>query len=224
MATCQRKSIALRLALAVIVCPAAAFALTLGQTDTFQDGSSQGWQTGAGSIPNIATGGPGGAGDRYIQYSSTGTGGANSRLIIFNSAQWLGDYIGAGITRVEMDLNNFSAPALSIRLAFFLDPGTGYVSTTPFALAGSSGWQHAGFDLVAGNFTAIGSPGDFATLLSDFNGQLRILHSGSPALLGDTIAATVGFDNIQAVPEPGALALTGVALLLLVGCCRRLRC
>lgn len=209
-----RGVLALCLALACWLWRGETRAVSLGQVDTFQDGTAQGWQTGLGPVANIATGGPAGAGDRYAQYTSSGSAGANSRMVIFNAAQWLGDYGGSGVTRVEMDLNNFSAPTLSIRLAFFLDAFTGYVSSAPFTLAGNSGWQHAGFDLVPGNFTAIGSPGDFPTLLSNFNGQLRILSAASPSLMGDTVAATVGYDNIQAVPEPGTLTLVvGAALL-----------
>ena len=50
-------------------------AVTLGQQDTFSDGSTQGWSEGLVSPnppTNIATGGPAGAGDRYLQNISSG--------------------------------------------------------------------------------------------------------------------------------------------------------
>jgi hypothetical protein len=209
------------LALVFLAAPFAARALTLGQVDDFQDGTAQNWQTGIQLVGNIASGGPNGSGDRYIQYTSSGGGGVGSRMVIFNTSQWLGDYNSAGITGIEMDLDNFSSQPLSMRIAFFLNSFTGYVSTTPVPLAAGSGWQHVIFSLSAVNFTAIGSPGDFNTLLSNFNGQLRLLDSFAPSMQGDVIAATLGADNIQAIPEPTALALVGASLVALV-CCGRL--
>ena len=195
-------------------------AVTVGQLDDFQDGSSDNWRTGSIFINNIANGGPAGAGDRYIQYSSAGGFGTDSRMVILNDSQWLGTY-SAGVTGIAMDLNNLGAQSLSIRLAFFVDSSDGYVSTTPFSLAAGSGWQHAKFNLNPTDFTVVGSPGDFNTLLSDFQGQLRILSSSSASLRGDAIAATLGVDNVQAIPEPGVLvlmALGGILLLILHPC------
>lgn len=140
-------------------------------------------------------------------------------MIILNDSQWLGDYIGTGITGIAMALNNFSPQSLSMRIAFFQDPSTGYVTTTPFSLAANSGWQHTTFSLTAANFTAIGSPGDFNTLLSNFSGQRRILSSSAPSLLGDPVAATLGVDNVQAIPEPSTFVMVNIGLLLMF--CRR---
>ncbi len=207
------------LAVLLVATPLATNALTLGQIDDFQDATSQNWQFGLGLVGNVANGGPSGTGDRYIQYTSSGGFGAGSRMVVFNSSQWLGDYNSAGITSIAMDLNDLSLQPLSMRLAFFLNSGTGYVSTTPFSLAANSGWQHTTFSLSAANFTAIGSPGDFSTFLSSFNGQLRILSSVSLSLLGDPVAATLGIDNVQAIPEPSTLVMVmlgiglGIALL-----------
>jgi GNAT superfamily N-acetyltransferase len=49
--------------------------------------------------------------------------------------------------------------------------------------------------------------------LTNFTGQLRILDSSSPAVEGDPIAAVLGVDNVQAVPEPSTFVLVGTALL-----------
>ena len=203
-----------------IAMPLTSHALTLGQIDDFQDGTAQSWQTGAGPVANVANGGPAGTGDHFMQTVSTGGFSSDSRLTVFNTSQWQGDYIDAGITTITMDLNNFSSQPLSMRLTFFVDSSDGYSSTTPFSLAANSGWQHATFSLNAAAFTALGAPGDFNTLLSDFTGQLRLLDSSIPSLRGDSLAATLGADNIQAVPEPSAIVMVGIgtaigALMLL---------
>jgi hypothetical protein len=209
--------------LGILVIPLTASALTLGQIDDFQDDTSQNWGIGVGPVTNIVNGGPTGAGDHYIQATSLGGSGAQSRMVILNSSQWLGDYVDAGITGIAMDFNNFSSQQLSMRLAFFVNSSTGYVSTTPFSLAANSGWEHTSFSLNSADFTAVGSPGDFNTLLSNFNGQLRILSSTSPSLRGDSIAATLGIDNVQAIPEPGTFVMVGVGILALVGLCQQQR-
>src|ERR1043166_2795645 len=217
-ATWDRPGRLLWLALLCLVAPFTVRALTLGQVDDFQDGSSQNWQTGVGPINNVANGGPTGAGDHYVQYTSTGTGGADSRMVIFNIAQWQGNYSGAEITGIAMDLNNFSQQPLSMRIAFFVNQSAGYGATMPFSLAANSGWQHTTFPLAASNFTAIGSPGSFSTLLSNFTGQFRILSSGAPSLQGDVITDTLGIDNIQAIPEPSTLVMVVAAFVMLGSC------
>jgi PEP-CTERM motif len=197
--------------------PFTASAVTLGQIDDFQDGTTDGWTTGHVTPANISNGGPAGAGDRYLQPTSSGGFGADSKLVIFNASQWLGNYSGAGITSVGMDLANFGAQALSMRLAFFLGPAVGYAATAPFSLPADSAWHHAFFVLNAANFTAVNSPSvSFDNMLTNFTGQLRILDSSSPSVQGDPIAATLGVDNVQAVPEPSSCVLVGVALLALL--------
>src|SRR5688572_20409255 len=48
---------------------APALGITGGQVDDFQDGTTQGW-SGMSAPTNVATGGPDGTGDRYLQISS----------------------------------------------------------------------------------------------------------------------------------------------------------
>src|SRR5258706_2983860 len=91
----------------LVAMPLTTQAVTLGQIDDFQDGSAQNWQTGVGPVANVANGGPAGIGDHYMQTVSTGRFGSDSRLTVFNTSQWQGDYIDAGITTLTMDLNNF---------------------------------------------------------------------------------------------------------------------
>jgi hypothetical protein len=199
--------------------PLAAKALSSGQFDDFQDGTTQGWGVGGGTQPsNIPGNGPAGATDRYLQYTSRGGGGSDSRLIIFNQSQWQGSYTNAGITGISLELKNSGPTTLSMRLAFFLNRTTGFSATTPFSLPADGNWHQASFALTSANFTTIGSPGTFNSLLGNFTGQLRILDSASPALEGDAIASTIGVDDIQAVPEPNAVNLVGLAVLTLMGC------
>lgn len=217
----HKSTVLLCLALIPVAGPFAAYGLTLGQIDDFQDGTTDGWTTGHSTPANIATGGPAGAGDRYMQVVSSGGFGTDSRLVVFNNSQWLGDYISAGITSVEMYLANFGTQTLSMRLAFFESSGVGYSATTAFSLPADSSWHHVVFPLDDADFTAVGFPSSsFGDLLANFTGQLRILDSASPAVNGDPIAATVGVDNILAVPEPSTFALVGTALLMAF-CCRR---
>jgi hypothetical protein len=206
----------LYVSLVFVVAALPARALTLGQIDTFQDGTTDGWGVGGGTQPsNIATGGPAGPGDQYLQVTSKGGGGPDAKLVVFNTSKWLGNYSGAGVTGIGMDLANFGTQSLSIRLAFFISKPVGYSTTSAFSLPADSNWHHAFFPLSAASFTAIGSPAtSFDNLLTNFTGQLRILDSASPAVEGDSIAAVLGVDNVQAVPEPAAFVLVGAALLV----------
>ena len=100
--------------------PQTAVAIVVGQTDTFENGTTQGWISGAVNPHppvNIATGGPQGAGDHFLKVTSSGGFGAGSKLVTFNTTQWIGNYTTAGIVAIGMDLNNLGNTDLVIRLA-----------------------------------------------------------------------------------------------------------
>jgi hypothetical protein len=89
-------------------------AATIGQVDTFQDGTTMGWFV-PGMSPNppanSPTGGPGGIGDAYLALSSNGGMGPGGRLAVLNDSQWAGDYLAAGIVMISMDVQNFGSRA-----------------------------------------------------------------------------------------------------------------
>jgi hypothetical protein len=202
----------------------------VGQVDTFEDGTTQGWQINllgfgvppAGAMPsNQATGGPAGVNDNYLQLASVGGSGAGSRLAAINTSQWAGDYLAANITSIQMHLNNLGATDLSLRL-MFADPIGGSptnlaYSTNAIFLPGGSGWTQVSFPIAPANLTAgLGSINAALANVTDF----RLYHSptanypnpGSPV---PAIVATLGVDNIRAVPEPSLLALGFTCLPLI---------
>ena len=150
--------------LALLLSARPAHAITAGQIDTFQDGTTGDWTNGglAPPIENISGGGPAGAGDRYIQVTADGSG-AGGRLTTFNNIQWSGDYVSAGIHTIEIDLFNQSAVDLSIRLAFRIETfqiAPGYLSP-PMLLPVGSGWQHFSIPISAANLIPVDGPADF---------------------------------------------------------------
>lgn len=207
-------------------------AVTIGQTDNFEDGTTQGWVTallGAASpVPptNVATGGPAGADDNYLRLSSLGGAGAGSRLVGINPTQWGGDYTAAGVVAISMDVNNLGATDLFLRL-LFEDPTAGPPSNTAFSteailLPAGSGWTSVMFPILATDLTA--GLGSVAGALANAT-TLRLFHSSSATFPGEAVAAALGVDNISAlgsdgggggggtsVPEPGALGLLGLGL------------
>ncbi len=108
--------------LAVLVLPRPAAAqVVVGQTDTFQDGTTRNW---GGAPPpnqpvNVPTGGPAGTGDAFLRITSTGTGAAGSRMVTFNDQQWSGGHAyDPAVTGIAMDLENLGSTPLIIRVAF----------------------------------------------------------------------------------------------------------
>jgi hypothetical protein len=202
-------------------------AISAGQTDTFQDGTTADWLNGGTMQPqNISTGGPAGAGDRFMELTADGSG-ANGRLTVLNRTQWLGDYVATGVNEIDLDLNNFSDVTLSIRLAFksgTFSGAPGYVTTIAFTLAPNSGWQHAVFSITPGAMTGVGNPSAFATFFTA-PAEFRIINASTTLdLNGDAVTGQLGIDNIVAVPEPAVLGLVSSGLLALacwINCGRR---
>jgi hypothetical protein len=201
----------------------------VGQADSFQDGTTQNWFAGGGPLgqtppvppANAPAGGPAGAGDRFLSLTATGGTGPGSRLIAINTTQWAGDYPAAGITAIEMDVNNFGGTDVSLRL-MFSDPAGGpptnmAVSTSPAVVPGGSGWMHVVFPIQPGDLTAV--TGGAAVAVGNAT-EVRLYHSPTAIFPGPPIAAALGVDNIEAVPEPATAALATAGLLMLRRCRR----
>ena len=189
----------------IAIAPRDTRAITPGQLDRFDNGTTQNWQFGHGFPTLVSGGGPGGPADSFIKMSA-GTGGLALNLIIFNDNQWTGNYTAAGVTQIDMDLQNPSTVPLTMRVVLKTGLGQtpGWCSTTGFALPADGAWHHASFLLDTADMTPINSPPPLATLLTNV-GDLRILDASSPTITGDPVTAAFGVDNIQAVPEPATV-------------------
>lgn len=191
---------------------AASAQVVLGQTDTF-DADVMDWQ---GAEPTwISGGGPGGAGDAFLQLHSTGQGGPGGKMAGFNSLQWAGDFIGAGVGAIDVDFANLGDTDLDMRLVFFdatLD--TQWESLTVYSLAAGSDWTHATFALQESDFVQVSGTTSFADTLGNVN-RMMFRHNPTPDDGGVKILATMGIDNIHGgapVPEPASLAAVGLGL------------
>ncbi len=182
----------------------------VGQIDTFQDGTLMDW-AGGDVLTNISTGGPGGAGDRYLQMVSRGGIGPGSRLGATNEAQWTGNYLTAGVNRIDVDLRNESAQDLFIRIVLYNTDAVRWTSTNAFLLASGSGWTHLQYSIAEADLTEVMGAMSYAETFSAIT-QLQFRHqTGAPNPQGTVIAAQMGMDNVEAVPEPATL------LVLLTG-------
>lgn len=205
-----------------------AHALALGQQDTFEDGTTQGWVVGllgnVSPVPpvNEPGGGPDGVDDAYLRLTSIAGGGGlspGSRMTAINVSQWTGDYIAAGIGAIRMDLINLGATDISLRLLFANPQGAPptdmAVTNQSIFLPAGSGWTTVYFSISPADLTAL--LGSSAVALSTAT-ELRLFHNPDIGFPGPQGAAMLGVDNITAaasavIPEPAT------SLLLATGLC-----
>ena len=190
--------------------PATVKAITLGQIDAFEDGTDS-WA--GGGVTGTPGGGPGGGSDHFLKVSS-GSFGGDVRLITHNDAQWLGDYTTAGVDEITAELMNLGSLAIPIRAVIRESDGgsstPGYASA-PFTLPADGQWHLATFSLTTG-MSGFNSPQSLATDLANVE-DFRILSSVNPSGIGDEINASIGIDDVTAVPEPSPLLLGALGML-----------
>lgn len=200
-------------------------AITLGQVDDFENLTTQSWiiSIDIENPSNVPDGGPNGAGDAFLQYSSTGGSGPGSRLIFYNTDQWTGDYVAAGVTGIAADVKHVAGTEpIELRVAFGPSSnaasGSWFASTAPIVLQPGSDWQSVVFPLDEASLTQVRGLDAYGSVISSVGG-LRILSSSAPDNKGDAFIATLGIDNIEAigVPEPAAALLAVIAGAAMLG-------
>jgi hypothetical protein len=201
------------LALALASSPSA-YAITLGMLDTFEDDTTAAWSDGPlNPLPAavVSSGGPQGGSDAYLVVTSSGIPGPGGKLVAMNAAQWSGDYIEAGVTVIRMHVNNLGATDLSLRLLIEGPSILRAFSTAPVALPAGSGWRQVELPVTAAALTGPSAGAVLADVV-----QLRLYHGVATVYPGEDVLAQLGIDNITAVPEPGAWALLGVGLAVVL--------
>jgi len=191
------------------------------QVDDFEDGTTQGWQSGSAN-PNppiqVPDGGPRGKNDGYLLVRANGDAGSGGNLVAFNTVQWSGNYLAAGVVAIRMQVANLGSTPLSLRL-LVEGPGGGFLSAQGVPLPAASGWQGAVFPLRSG---ALAGGLDLAATLSGVT-KLRILHSGSGDG-ADPVVGSLGVDQVTALDACGAAELEGAGGPLCRAYCELLDC
>jgi len=206
-------------------------AVVLDQLDDFQAPGTSGWGVGFlhPSPPfRVANGGPLGAGDAYLQATANGGLGSGGKLAVFNTAQWSGDYIGQGVFSIGLDVIVLAGSDLSLRLGI-QGPGGTFASAAPIVVTAGSGWQSVELSLDGPDLIALSALPDLIATLSAVS-ELRLLHAiadpgvgASGGAVGETVATTVGVDNIIALPEPAQALSLAAGIAGLLGLARRRR-
>jgi hypothetical protein len=220
-----------------VVSATSVYALSIGQVDTFQGDTTEGWTVnllGMGphpAPPITAPSGPAGGDDRSLLVRAVGGDGPGSRLSAVNfMGQWAGDYLAAGIGAISMDVRNLSAVDLYLRL-MFEDPNGGppeniAFSADPILLPAGAGWLPILFPIAVSDLQA--GLGDVTTALTNTT-ALRLYHSfadnfPNPVFPIEPVIAELSVDNIRAlgagatVPAShSTLIALGAALAFLAG-------
>ncbi|MCA9259355.1 MAG: hypothetical protein KDA61_09155 [Planctomycetales bacterium] len=160
--------------------------------------SAQGW-TGGASPVNVASGGPAGAGDGYLQISAAGSNLATHT----SQPQWTGDFETLGANQVSVDLRNAPGSAeLQMRLVLF-GPGTSpsnaarWTSATPLVAPADGVWRTYSFDITPESLVQVaGAAVSFESMWRDVENVMLRHDPGTPSAGGSAVSATLGIDNV----------------------------
>jgi hypothetical protein len=109
----------------------------------------------------------------------------------------------------------------SIRLVLFgPNPNSEnrWTSTVAVNVPNDGAWRSFLFSVREADLTLVTPGGPFSTTMNALNRIMFRHDADTPSPGGDSLSGTVGFDNIEAVPEPGASLLAVVGMLAYGGC------
>lgn len=191
-----------------LVCLSFSFAVhaqvQLDQVDDFENGSTENWVEAIGSATspnppvNSPTGGPAGANDNFLQVSSGGGNGPGSRQVALNITQWTGDYIAAGIGRIQVDVANLEGAIVNLRVGFQDSQATRFVSTEAQVIPSDGQWQTLIFDISESAMTRVQGLRSYAQALGNVT-EMRFISAANTSFIGDRVISTMGLDNITAL-------------------------
>jgi hypothetical protein len=193
---------------ALLICfasPRSLWAIATGEIDTFTS-TTEGWQQGQSSNLRATSGGPAGASDAYLRVVADGSS-TLGKIVVFNTAQWAGNYTAAGIDAIAMAANNVGATSLTLRLAFGTTAapdsgGTWFSSITGVTLPAASGWKNISFPIASTDLTRVSGTATYSTVMAGVV-AVRLLHSSTASDRGQQVTATLGVDNITAISVAG---------------------
>jgi len=194
--------------ISILALTAPGWAITVGQIDDFQDGTTQGWSS-PFSDPtppvNQSDVGPAGIGDDSLFVEAA----AFESIAIENSSQWSGDYLSAGIDEILFDYENTGATTFSLG-ATLSGPGGSVITFAGQSIPAVGGWSAGSINLSSSNLFALS--GTVATTLANVTSvELNYILGGAYNVASTPI--TFRLDNIRVVPEPAAGVLALIAAL-----------
>ena len=178
-------------------------AQVVGQIDDFEDATTQGWREGgaSGNPPTNALGGPDGVDDNYLSDDSDGSAFAGGKMAVFNTAQWTGDFMTPGITRIRAHARAVAGPTLNLRVGFQSGFRQLFVSSTAISVPNDGNWHEVTFPIESTDLSMVEGTSTYSQVMSAVN-QMRFISRASLGWAGDQIVATMGLDNIQAMRPP----------------------
>jgi len=173
-----------------------------GHVDNFEDGTVQGWVTGAAPTTNIITGGPAGANDNFVNYVTTGSAGsAGSKLIVFNKgSNWNGSYTSANVFGIKLNVRAIGSD-LNLRIALGTSDGDQICTTNSVLITAGSGWNFVIIPIAQSDMQVVSGSETVANILNNgFIDEIRILSNTSPSWFGEVfvgVPTTLDIDNIE---------------------------
>lgn len=185
-------------AMASLPLAAPASAVSVGMLTDFEDGLTAGW-LGSG-MPSVMSEG----GRTFLRATSFGGSGPGSHMAVHNFSTWRGNYQAGGVTSVQVDIANFGNAAMFMRAVLHGTDGTRFTSTIGQDVPADGVWRTYTFSLAESDLTRVLQSASYASVITNVD-RLMFRHDAStPSSGGSSIATTAGYDNIRAIPAPGA--------------------
>ncbi len=180
-------------------------AITIGTTDTFEDGTEMGWSGGA--LPANVSGGQ--ASSKALEFSSNG-----GNLAAYNTdPRWQGDYIAAGVFGIKGYFQNRSTIPMEIRLVMFNGTSERWTSSGPLEMGVSLAWIEHTFEISEDQLTRVLGFQPYSTSLANIDRVMFRYDPGEPNATGTAVTGAVRMDNLEAIGAPGPTISGDINLL-----------